>query len=271
MILRNYCSIVDETYIVRAQALWKSFQRHCQPYHWHVLVLDEPTLKALCPLENVSIDAYGDWCPVSMPIPEDLRKAREHLDWNVFIWAFKPTWLLYLLQHKKLEHVSYVDADCYFFSSPDALYDEIGDASLAVVPHRFSPMQEHYSANGMYNGGFIYVKDCEHTQCCLQEWSKVCTDHHNGKHTEQKHLNTWPGRWDARVIRHKGVNLAPWNQSRQYTYGIRERKIWVDQYPLVFYHFHQLLDPHYPVESFVQKYVYETYRHVLEGIEGGDI
>jgi len=262
--MNNFCSIVDEGYIQRAVVLHGSLESWCRPYHWYVLALDEKTATTLSKLDHVTVEGYGDWCPFSLDIPTATRKAEGLLDWNVFIWALKPVWLSYLLDNVGLSAVSYIDADCYFFGSPDELFDEIGDALLAVTPHRFSPEQERFSVNGKYNGGFIHAKRSSVALECMLEWTDVCAAHGNGKHTEQKYLDTWPGKWGAHVIKHVGVDLAPWNQAGQYTYTCKDGRVYVDGSPLIFYHFHQRLKPHYPINKFVLDFIYGVYEMMLD-------
>jgi len=264
--LQRYCSIIDSNYIARARALHSSMERHCKPYKWHILALDEVTMKALVGLDNVKITGYGSWCPCGLKIDNALLKARGVLDWNVFIWALKSAWMLHLLKRVGLPSVSYIDADCFFFSSPELLFKEVGDAELAVCPHRFSSDVKEYEVNGKFNGGYIFARSVENVHRCLDEWMKICAAHENGKHTEQKHLNTWPKKWGAYVIKNIGVDLAPWNQ-RQYKYSCEYGNIYVEDVPLIFYHFHQKLKPHYNLHKFVEENIYSIYRIFLEAEE----
>jgi len=263
----DYCSIVDSSYILRAKALWRSFQEHCQPYRWWVLALDQRTLDTLEPLPNVAVVPLGDFAPDGIQLTPALEKARAELAWNVFIWACKPIWLMRIFDVVDLTRLVYIDSDCYFFSGPESVYQEIGNAPIALAPHRFSPGQEHFQVNGDFNGGFIYLRNLPQVRICLEAWSEACLQHQDGRHTEQRYLNTWPIQYGACVIKHKGVNLAPWNQSEQYTYTLKDGQIHVDADPLVFYHFHQGLAPAYPVDTFVRKHIYGRYCSVLEGIK----
>lgn len=260
----HYCSIVDSSYILRAKALWHSFQEHCLPYRWWVLALDQQTLDVMESLPNAAVVPLG---PDGVPLTPALESARARLPWNEFIWACKPTWLMHIFDVIGPKRLTYIDGDCYFFSAPTAVYQEIGDAPIALTPHRFSPGQEKFRVNGDFNGGFVYVRNLPQVRACLVDWSEACLQHQDGRHTEQRYLNTWPVQRGAHVIRHRGVNLAPWNQSEQYKYTLEDGQVYIGGDPLVFYHFHQGLAPAYPVDPFVRKHIYGRYCSVLEGVE----
>lgn len=266
--MMHYCSIVNEQYIERALALWRSLQTHCYPFCWWVMALDQTTLDTLEPLANAVVIPFGSYSTRGISITPALEEARTRLQENVFIWACKPTWLLYLLNIVQMTQLIYVDSDCYFFNSPETMYQEIGDVPIALTPHRFSPKQGHFVVNGRFNGGFIYLCNQPYVQSCLKQWSTICIKHQNGRHTEQRHLDTWPINYGAYPIEHKGVNLAPWNQADQYVYTLRDGQIYVDDDPLVFYHFHQRLTPAYPIDPFVQTHIYDKYRQELQS-KGG--
>lgn len=48
--------------------------------------------------------------------------------------------------HPEIAFITYLDADLMFYSHVQPLFDEIGDASIAIIEHRFSPrLQERDS------------------------------------------------------------------------------------------------------------------------------
>ena len=80
---------------------------------------------------------------------------------------------------------------------------------------------------------------------CLHWWREQCIEWcydrvEDGRFADQRYLDTWPDRFPGVVVlRHKGANLAPWNVSN---YKVREDRgrVWVDEQPLIFFHFHGL-------------------------------
>jgi hypothetical protein len=139
-----------------------------------------------------------------------------------------------------------MDADLFFFNSPIPLYDEIGAHSIAIIEHRFPPnLRNSAKKNGIYNVGWLAFKRNEHALACLRWWRERCIEWcydriEEGRYADQKYLDTWPDRFPGVVVlRHKGANLAPWNVAN---YKIREDggRVWVDEQPLIFFHFHLL-------------------------------
>jgi len=66
-----------------------------------------------------------------------------------------------------------LDADCYFFSSPESLFAELNDNSIVIVPHQFSKNNKKLEKNsGIYNAGFVMFKKDNNSLKCLHWWSR---------------------------------------------------------------------------------------------------
>jgi len=141
--------------------------------------------------------------------------------------------------------VTYLDADLFFFGNPEPIFDEIGCHSVAIIGHRFPPHLKHHEKYGIYNVGWLSFKRDKHALTGLHWWREQCIEWcydrvEDGRFADQRYLDTWPARIPSIVIlQHKGANLAPWNVSN---YKIRADggRVWVDEQPLIFYHFHGL-------------------------------
>jgi tetratricopeptide (TPR) repeat protein len=64
----------------------------------------------------------------------------------------------------------------------------------------------------------------------------------NGRYGDQLYLNDWTERFRrVAVLKHIGAGTAPWNHD-QYTFQRdHAKRIMVNEYPLIFYHFHSLV------------------------------
>ena len=157
-----------------------------------------------------------------------------------------PALPLHLLENRpELEEITYLDADLFFFSSPEPLFAELGDASVLITPHRFPDYLRHYEANGIFNVQFMTFRSDERGMAALRWWHDRCVEWcylrlEDGKFADQKYLDDWPDRFEGvHVLRHPGGGLAPWNIDR---HALRREngQVLVDGEPLVFFHFHRV-------------------------------
>jgi len=252
----EYCTLFDANYLAQGLALYESISKHHEDYRLHILTLCEKSFGVLKKLGLPNIILY---LAADVETPE-LRSMRPRLSSSEYIWVFKPGFIMLTLL--KTRHVAYVDADSYFFNTCDISSIGVDDKTpTAVTPHRFTPIHEHFAINGAFNAGFIFAARAGIP--CLKDWNHRCIADRRGIITDQVHLNNWPEQWGAHIIRHKGINLAPWNQAGQYRYSVRKGQVYVDDDPLIWYHFHQGLKPSYNLAPFVRTYIYEPYREAL--------
>ena len=177
---------------------------------------------------------------------EELLKAKKNRKLIEYYFTCTPSLPLFILdRHPEVDQITYLDADLFFFDSPIPLYDEIGINSIAIIEHRFPANLRHLRIYGIYNVGWLSFKRNEHALACLQWWReqciKWCYDQlEDGRFADQKYLDTWPDRFPGVIVLgHKGANLGPWNVSN-YTIRADRGRVWVDEQPLVFFHFHHL-------------------------------
>ena len=86
-----------------------------------------------------------------------------------YYFTCSPAWMLYVLEREPdAEWVTYLDGDLYFFESPDAIYDELHDAAVAIIPHRYPPKLAKLRKFGIYNVGWVGVAQRSGRHCCHQ-------------------------------------------------------------------------------------------------------
>lgn len=293
------CTLFDRTYLTKGMALLHSLQLHHPDFLMFVLALDTETDEAVRRLGEkriVSLELSEMLTPVLQRALRD-RNAAERA------WTLTPHWMDWLLRNKDLRefipHLAYVDADTFLFSSLDQLYQEVGSASIAIIPHRFPEhllwREQH---NGYYNVNFVYVRNNDRGRDCVRLWALQCAAwcYQRTERSadgsllfgDQGYLDDWAGKYGAHVVRHIGANLAPWNQE-QYDYCWDSRlyviakrllpghgAIAIERInPLLFYHFHGLQQtgeqPDYGgyknvLRPEVLQYVYAPYLSVLEAL-----
>lgn len=245
---RHYVTLFDRNYLTRGIALAHSLAKHeARPYVLNAVCLDEisrlvlealaiPGVKAV-PLHDVE---KGDAA---------LLAARADRSLVEYYWTLTPTIIRWVMEAAPAaSQVTYLDSDLYFFSSPDPVFAEMGEDSVLIHGHRFTPELEQLAAdNGIYNVGLLSFRRDGRGRAALEWWRERCLEWckavpENGKMGDQKYLDDWPRRFPGvRVLEHVGAGLAPWNLA-QYRLepGSPPR---VDGLPVVFFHFHALAMP----------------------------
>lgn len=240
--MRHYCTYFDHKFIPRGLALLASLRRHGGPFRLYVLCLDDLCYDALVRQQ------LPDIVPIALPALEaydrDLSTARARRSLIEYYFTLTPAFPLYLLAaYPDIDIITYLDSDLYFFGNPEAVFEELGGGSVAIIGHRFTEEGRFRERYGVFNVGWVSWRRDESGLACL-EWYRErclewCFDAADGvRFADQKYLDEWPERFPrVRSIAHKGCNLAPWNVEN-YKYSLRNDRLYVDDDPLVFYHFH---------------------------------
>ena len=246
--MRHYVTYCDIGYAARALVLADSLHRHePHPYELIVVCFDELTrlvMEKLAP-GNVSTVALHK---VEERFPQ-LHRCREERTRQEYCWTLSAPCLYYVLESRDdIETMIYSDADCAFFSNPQPVFDEIGDASVMIHEHRFQASmfrREDPNKYGKYNVGLMSFRRDEVGLAVLKwwterniEWCKVIPE--DGKFGDQKYLDDWPERFEnVHVLQTPVAGTAPWNhQNYRFTNGPDGPL--VDGEALVHYHFHAL-------------------------------
>ena len=242
--MRHYCTYFDRHYLVRGLALYRSLKRHAEPLVLWVLCFDDFSFEVLTRL------ALPDLRPIAQAEFErgdDALLAAKAVRSKVeYYFTCSPSWPLYLLkQNPEIALLTYLDADLYFYHSPEPIFDEMGDGSILIVGHRFPERLKFLEIHGVYNVGLLSFRNDGPARECLAWWRDRCLewcglDPEDGKFADQKYLDDWPTRFPAtRVLQHPGAGLAPWNWMN---YDIQSvgSEVRVDGKPLIFYHYHGL-------------------------------
>jgi hypothetical protein len=123
------------------------------------------------------------------------------------------------------------------------MFREIGEAPIAIIEHRFTPAIAHMGENGRFNVGFLAFKRSPQGLACLRWWREKCVEWckdvpEGDRYADQKYLDQWPALFpECKIVTHEGANVGPWNVGR-YAVGARGGHVYVDDVPLIFYHFH---------------------------------
>nr|WP_314709152.1 hypothetical protein [uncultured Comamonas sp.] len=247
MTTRYFCTLFDSGYLLKGLAMIRSLKRHCPTMYIHVLCMDDQTKYILEKLEMPFVN-----CITLAEVENDeLLKAKADRGVAEYCWTLSSCFTWHVMQsYSDIDFLTYVDADLLFYSSVQPLFDEIGDASIAVIEHRFTPRLQDREVNGRFCVEWDSFRRDEQGLACLSRWREQCIEWcyyrlEDGKMGDQKYLDEWPSRYsNCHILMHPGAGIAPWNYA-QYRFGYNEAgAITVEGESLIFYHFHQfqLLD-----------------------------
>lgn len=176
----------------------------------------------------------------------DLTRVRGERGLVEYYFTCKPALIGFLLKtNPRVDRLTYLDADLYFFADHSLLNEELAASSIAIVEHRFAPNLQSLARTGRYNAGWISIKRDSTGLACVEWWRQRCIEWcydtpDNGRYGDQGYLDEFSRLFDNVVsIAHKGANLAPWNIG-SFRIGSVDGRVVVDGEPLVFFHFHGL-------------------------------
>lgn len=244
----NFCTLFNTNYLSRGLAAYYSLEKVCRDFHLYIFAFDDQTYNILNKLNLlhatiISLKQFED---------NDLLRVKGDRTIAEYCWTATPATIYYVLKNYNVESCTYIDADVYFYSSPKVIFDELGDKSILITEHRFSPeYSKDEQENGKYCVQFITFKNDVCGLKVLTWWKDQCiiwcyNRHEDGKFGDQMYLNDWTTRFKkVHVLKHLGAGLAGWNISQYQFYKNKEKFYGVEiasgwEFNVVFYHFHYL-------------------------------
>lgn len=234
-------TIVSRNYFAYARTLGDSLRESNPDVEFNVLVVDR---------KDAAFEAeHRDW---RITWVEDLGiEGFEHVAFKYDILELntnvKPTFARRLLErHAK---VVYLDPDIFVYDSLQPIHDLLDRHPVVLTPHILTPIEDdllpgetEFLNSGIYNLGFAGFNRSPAALAFLGWWERRClhmafNDQPRGLFVDQKWMDFAPALCpDACILRSKAFNVAYWNlHERQVT--IRDDKPYVDDRPLVFFHF----------------------------------
>ena len=241
----NFCTLFDSHYFSRGIAMYESLADVCDDFHIYVFAFDDASLQALRSLR------YPHMTIISLAEFEDdeLLRVKPTRSIAEYCWTCTSSTILYVLEKYYVNQCTYLDADLFFFNSPEVLLEEMGDPSILITGHRYTPKYDKAKKSGTYCVQFISFKKDKRGLAALRWWRERCLEWcyarlEDGKFGDQLYLEDWTTRFEGvHVLQHLGGGLAPWN-IQQYELMIQNGKLrgkersTGKEFPAVFYHFH---------------------------------
>jgi len=250
-------TICAKNYIGLAQTLESSIKLYNKDVEFFIFVADEISLE-----ENIK------------SLPNNVIIAKDALDIPIDQWyqmcfkysllefctAIKPSCFKYIFKHLNPQGCIYFDPDILVFNSLIGIYDKLENYSIILTPH-ITSMEEEYTGklneqnlliSGMYNLGFLALKNDEYSSKMLKWWAIRLKDRcyqnvMENYFTDQKWMDFLPSFFPSQLLISfdLGLNLAPWNffereivlEDNSFFVKNRIEKEKITLYPLTFVHF----------------------------------
>lgn len=210
------CTLFDSHYLDKGLALYDSLCNTCHNFQLYVLSMDDKCYDVLTSLN------LNNLFPVSLSEFEDeeLNKIKQNRTPAEYCWTCTPAFTEYVLLKHRPDICTYIDADIYFYKSPEVLLNELDErnASVLLVNHRYCKYdQRRIAISGRFCVEFNSFKNDENGRSLLSLWKKqcfeCCSKLYDGVHfADQKYLDNWTDDYPYAIeTQNDGAGVAPWN------------------------------------------------------------
>lgn len=245
----HFTTYFDRNYLSRGLVLYESLKANCNQFVLYILCLDDYT-------SNFFLENAHTFPEIRLILIKDLEAddvelstCKVNRSQIEYYFTLSPCLPLYILKKYNAPHICSLDADIMFFHSVEPIFDLLNQYSVLITPHKFSArlLAEQRQRYGMYNVSFQVFKNNTAGLNCLEKWRTDCIEwcydfydkENGGRFADQKYLDNWkkdqPG--DVVSLDMPGAGLAIWNIDN-YKYTLRNDIVYVDDEPLIFFHFH---------------------------------
>ena len=225
--MKYFCTVSDINYINQGLALYQSLVDNMK---------DDWTLFYLC----IEPDLHKQLLDLGLPFLRayDAQAFKDLLNVSEtsrqgYAWELASRFSQWVFKWCETEHIMYIDSDIVIYPGFEKVYDEIGDKSIAIVPHLHLPPAPNQFAPGYpggYNVGITYFKNDKAGNGCLDLWAySVLNPYDNDIRTgvtgekytiklhntcgDQRFLEMFPVAYpnDVHIIGQQIAHGAPWN------------------------------------------------------------
>lgn len=247
----HIASAFDKNFLVRGIATYRSLFPSLPNANFWFLCLDKETKPmlekfSLPNLTCITLEEMGS---------KELLETRPKRNNTEFAMTSKSNFLSYLINSNKVKDddlLILTDVDMIFYPQIREFIEkenENHNYSIFLTPHKFPKEKEKLIPEvGYYNGGFITFRINKTSKTCIHTWAKQCInwcylwhDYVNGWHTDQMYIDKWKTNYEGVLdLPDKGVNVGTWNIDRFSVTQKKDGLFYIDEDPLVCYHFHGL-------------------------------
>ena len=234
-----YVTHCDGNYITRVISLEDSLRKNGDSRTLYIIAHDKATRVQIESL-NLKFSRVVELSELEQQYPE-LRVAKMNRSRIEYIFCLTPFVVSYAHSISGSSMVTYLDADLYFFKSPEfALEGFSENANVSIIEHYFHPKYVHLSEYGTFNVGWIAFRMQKDGNSTLDWWRLACIESTSTTvsekvYADQKYLNEFSSQFNETQVNVKqGLNIAPWNIENYLQKNIGETEALSN---LVFFHF----------------------------------
>ena len=237
----SFCTIVSKDYLIKTLAFYYSLERNSENFHLWICCIDDVIYSSLSKmnLKNASLIHLNTVEDQQLLAVKPMRKTNE------YCWTLKAAVIRYVLMHYSVNSIIYCDSDIFFFSDPQMVFDEWGEASVFLCPQR--DLEWVHKIYGKFQAGFIGFKNDMQGLNCLNWWNQKCIewcygepDSKTGRWGDQKYLDKITEMFSSvKISRNLGVDAAPWNTIYNNNFNItsKDNEVFIESDKLIAYHF----------------------------------
>lgn len=237
-----YCTIFDAAYLSRAICMYESLIKHCEDIALVAFCFDAKSEHVMTSLALKNVIVVG----LKQFENEKLLSIKGGRSKGEYCWSCKASAIKYVFDKYNAHTCTYLDADLYFFSSPEKIERELDSASVVLTRHNFTEKYDTSLLNGIYCGQFIGFRNNDKGNEILNWWEDKCLEwcfarHEDNKYGDQKYLESI-STFDSVVATAELGVLGPWNM-QQHKFSISNSNLSGEntsglKFNTIFFHFH---------------------------------
>jgi hypothetical protein len=239
-----YCTHFDSNYLGHAKNLLYSLCQNDSDFKLFMFCFDQVSFDCIKELNNKSVTPIFHKDLESF-YPE-LKVAKQNRNFVEYFFTCSPATCNYVISNfLEVDLITYLDADLFFFNSPNKIFEELADNSIGIISHRFNFFTKRNKIYGEYNVGWVSFRRDNNGLKCLDDWMNDCINWcyqkiEKTRFADQKYLDYWPNKYEGvKVISIIGANVAIWN-IKNYKLTCEGGSLMVNKESLIFYHFANL-------------------------------
>ncbi len=261
------CTLFDSNYLSRGLACHGSLVSEGINFHLYIFAFDDLSLKILNDLELNSVTVVS----LKEFESKELLSVKASRSRGEYCWTCTPFTIDYVLKNYGHDHCTYIDADLFYYKTPEKLLEQMGENSVLITPHHYTPKYDQSLTSGIFCVQHVVFRNDPKGQRVLDWWKAACLEwcfarFEDGKFGDQKYLDTWPTQFEGIYVSENiGEGVAPWN-IQQWSKPQQDK--------IIFYHFHALsLHPwiaffgYYEFPAWVRNSLYRPYIEKLRNID----